>query len=281
LSASENFALRASSKASSERWLLPLVIWLLPVVTLALGLKTWLPPLASDHGAGIDRMLHYLLASVGALYVIGNTVLGYFVWRFSRQGRVTLRMASPRAERRWSIIPIAVMLVVAEGGVFVLGMPVWGKYFGAPPPNILTVEVTAEQFAWNVRYGGADGKFGKISPQFMSLDNPLGVDHSDANGKDDIIVLNDIHLPVNQPVRIRLRAKDVIHSFYVPDFRVRQDTVPGMTIDLWFVPTKTGVFELACSQLCGFGHYSMRGLVTVVSESEFQSWLTEQASYNN
>ena len=267
-------------KASSERWLLPLMIWLFPVITLALGMRTWLPPLASDHGAGIDRMLHYLLASVGALYVIGNGVLGYFVWRFCRQGKVTLRMASKKAERRWSIIPIAVMLLVAEGGVFVLGLPVWGKYYGAPPADVLTVEVTAEQFAWNVRYAGADGKFGRTKAQLISLNNPLGVDETDASGKDDIILLNDIHLPVNRPARIRLRSKDVIHSFYVPDFRMRQDAVPGMTIDVWFVPTQTGTYELACSQLCGFGHYTMRGLVTIVSDADFKTWMTEQAANN-
>lgn len=268
------------AKAASERWLLPLAIWLLPVVTLALGLRTWLPPLASDHGAGIDRMLHYLLASVGGLYVIGNAVLGYFVWRFCRQGRVTLRMASQKSERRWSIIPVAVMLVVAEGGVFVLGLPVWGKYYGEPPADVLTVEVTAEQFAWNVRYPGVDGQFGRTAANLMSLNNPLGVDRSDPGSQDDIILLNDVHLPVNRPARLRLRSKDVIHSFYVPDFRLRQDTVPGMTIDVWFMPTELGTFELACSQLCGFGHYTMRGLVTVVSDADFSAWLTEQASYN-
>ena len=269
-----------SANSGAERWALPLIIWALPLVTLWLGLKTWLPPLASDHGAGIDRMLNYLLLAVGALYFVGNAILGYFVWHFCRQGKVTHRIASTRAERGWTIISLATMLVVAEGGVFVLGMPVWGKYFGAPPPDVLTVEITAEQFAWNVRYAGADGQFGKTEFKLISLDNPLGIDRSQANAKDDIILLNDVHLPVNKPVRLRLRAKDVIHSFYVPNFRLRQDAVPGMTIDVWFVPTQMGTFELACSQLCGFGHYSMRGLVTVVSEADFNSWLAEQASFN-
>jgi hypothetical protein len=102
--------------SAHERWFLPLLIWLLPLVTIALGTRTWLPPLASEHGAGIDRMLRYLLVAVGSLYVIGNAVLGYFVWRFSRQGKVTMRAASNKAERRWSLIPIVVMLLVAEGG---------------------------------------------------------------------------------------------------------------------------------------------------------------------
>jgi cytochrome c oxidase subunit 2 len=264
----------------TEKWFLPLLIWVLPLVTLALGAKTWLPPLASEHGAGIDRMLRFLLTVVGALYVIGNATLGYFVWRFGRQNKVTLRTATQKAERRWSLIPAVIMMLVAEGGVFVLGLPVWGKYYGAAPSDVLTVELVAEQFAWNVRYAGPDGMFGRTSPQLISLNDPIGLDPKDAKGRDDIVLLNDIHLPVNKPARIRLHSKDVIHSFYVPDFRVRQDAVPGMTIDIWFVPTRTGEFELACSQLCGFGHYSMKGLVTVVSEEDFDNWLKEQSANN-
>jgi cytochrome c oxidase subunit 2 len=270
-------AAAGQGKFSSEKWLLPLIIWSFPVVTVALGLRTWLPPLASDHGAGIDRMLRYLLLSVGAIYVVGNAVLGYFVWRFSRQEQVSARLASKGAERRWSLIPAVIMMLVAEGGVFLLGLPVWGQYYSAPPDDTLTVELTAEQFAWNVRYTGADGRFGHISPQFITLNNPVGMDPNDAVGRDDIILLNDVHLPVNRPARIRLRSKDVIHSFFVPDFRVKQDAVPGMVIEVWFVPTQTGIFELACNQICGFGHYTMRGLVTVVTDAEFQQWLQEQS----
>ena len=267
------------AQAGSERWLLPLTIWLFPVVTVALGMKTWLPPLASDHGAGIDRMLRYLLLSVGTLYVVGNAVLGYLVWKSSRQETVTARLASKESERRWSLIPAVIMMLVAEGGVFLLGLPVWGKYYAAPPDDTLTVELTAEQFAWNIRYPGADGRFGRATPQLITLNNPIGLDAQDTAGRDDIVLLNDIHLPVNRPARIRLRSKDVIHSFFVPDFRVKQDAVPGMTIEIWFVPTQTGTFELACNQICGFGHYTMRGLVTVVSAEDFENWLQEQAIY--
>lgn len=268
------------TKSAAEKWFLPLLLWAFPVITISLGLRTWLPPLASEHGAGIDRMLRYLLVSVGALYVIGNAVLGYAVWRFSRQGRVTLQAADVRTERRVSIIPVVIMMLVAEGGVFALGLPVWGKYYGAPPSDVMTIEITAEQFAWNVRYPGADGKFGRTTPQLITWDNPLGLDRKDAAAKDDLVLLNDIHMPLNRPVRIRLRSKDVIHSFYVPNFRVRQDAVPGMTIEIWFTPTETGTFELACSQLCGFGHYSMKGLVTVDSAEDFNKWLADQAANN-
>ena len=265
------------TKSAGEKWFLPLLLWLFPLITLSLGLRSWLPPLASEHGAGIDRMLKYLLVSVGTLYVIGNGVLGYAVWRFSRQGRVTMRGATQRAERRVSIIPVVIMTLVAEGGVFVLGLPVWGKYYGPPPADVITIEVTAEQFAWNVRYPGPDGKFGRTAPQLITWDNPIGLDKKDVSARDDIILLNDIHMPVNRPVRMRLHSKDVIHSFYLPNFRVRQDTVPGMTIEIWFTPTETGTFELACSQLCGFGHYSMKGLVTVESTEAFDKWLADQS----
>ena len=270
-------ATTGTARPTSERWVVPLILWSFPVITLALGLRTWFPPLASDHGAGIDRMLRYLLLSVGALYVVGNAVLGYFVWRFCRQEKVTLRMASKQAERRWSLIPAVAIMLVAESGVFALGLPVLGRYYSVPPEDTLTVELTAEQFAWNIRYAGADGKFGRATPRLMTLNNPIGLDAQDAASRDDIVLLNDIHLPVNRPARIRLRAKDVIHSFFVPDFRVKQDAVPGMTIDIWFVPTQTGIFELACNQLCGFGHYTMRGLVTVVSAEDFENWLREQS----
>src|SRR5713101_2375789 len=130
--------------------------------------------------------------------------------------------------------------------------------------STITSEVTTEQFAWNVRYAGPDGQFGRIDLKLMSLDNPLGVDSADPAGKDDIIDLNTIRGPVNHPVRIRLRSKDVLHSFSLPNFRVKQDSVPGMTIDLWFVPNKIGVFELPCAELCGFGHYEMRGVFIVM-----------------
>ena len=265
------------ARASSERWVVPLIIWLFPVITLALGMRTWFPPLASDHGAGIDRMLRYLLVSVGVVYVVGNAVLGYFVWNSSRQETVTARMTSKKFERRWSLIPAVVIMLVAESGVFLVGLPVWGQYYSAPPEDILTVELTAEQFAWNIRYTGVDGKFGRVTPRLFTLNNPIGLDAQDAASRDDIVLLNDIHLPVNRPARIRLRSKDVIHSFFVPDFRVKQDAVPGMTIDIWFVPTQTGIFELACNQICGFGHYTMRGLVTVVSVEDFENWLQEQS----
>lgn len=256
---------------------LAIAVWLIGFGVIASGARRWLPSLASEHGAGIDMMIHFTMAAAGAMILTGHLVLGFFLWRFGSQDKISFRLASHRMERAWSVAAVLLMAVVAEGGVLVLGMPVWAKVFASvAPASALTVEVTTEQFAWNVRYAGPDGKFGRTSPQLISLDNPLGLDPKDDAAKDDIIDLNVIHVVVDRPVKVRLRSKDVIHSFFLPNLRVKQDSMPGMTIDLWFVPNKTGTFELACAELCGFGHYEMRGILIVMTPEDFAKWFEEK-----
>ena len=266
-------------KRPLHRILLAAGMWLIPVVAVIFGAGNWLPPLASEHGAGIDGILRYLLITVGALLVIGHLVLGYFILRFGGQERVgPFRMPSARTERMWSLVPVVILAVVAEGGVLVLGLPVWDKFYAsAAPADSVVIEVTAEQFAWNVRYSGPDGKFGPTDPKRITLNEPLGLDRSDPATKDDILMLNEIWAPLGVPVQIRLRSKDTLHSFFLPNFRVKQDAVPGMNIQFWFVPTKVGTFELACAELCGLGHFEMRGLFHVLPREEFQKWLSEQS----
>ena len=148
----------------------------------------------------------------------------------------------------------------------------------------LIVQVTGEQFAWNIHYAGPDGEFGRTDIKLLDLQsNPLGLDRDDPAGKDDVMTLNQLYLPVNKPIIVRLRSKDVIHSFGVPEFRVKQDAIPGLTIPIWFVPTVTTAemrtrlgkpefqYEIACAQLCGLGHARMRGFVTVQTAEEFQN----------
>jgi cytochrome c oxidase subunit 2 len=255
-----------------------IVVWVIGLIVVVLGAQRWMPELASDHGAGIDVMLHYILYCVGALILIGHGLLGWFLWTGSKRKSIRFRLAEHRVERNWSLIPMVVMALVAEGGVLVLGLPVWAKIYGPPPEDSLVIEVVGEQFAWNVRYPGPDGKFGRQEAKLMSLENPIGLDEKDPASKDDILTLNSIHVPVNKPVKIRLKSKDVLHSFYLPHLRVKQDAVPGMTIEFWFVPTRNGQFELACAELCGFGHYEMGGMLTVESEEEFQKWLKENSN---
>jgi cytochrome c oxidase subunit 2 len=255
--------------------LLAVVVWLIPVLIIIAGARTWLPPVGSEHGEGIDRMLHYLLFCAGGLLGIAHLALGYALWRFGGQQQATFRQATSRQERSWALVPIILMALIAEGGVLFIGLPVWSKLYAAAPQNAVTVELTAEQFAWNVRYPGRDGRFGRTEASLLSLDNPVGVDHNDPAAHDDVLLIGEVHLPVNRPARIRLRSKDVLHSFFLPIQRVKQDVVPGMTIEAWFVPTQTGDFEIACAELCGFGHYQMRGLVRVESDEEFARWLAE------
>ena len=138
------------------------------------------------------------------------------------------------------------------------------------------VRIVAEQFAWNVHYPGKDGIFGKTDPKLMSASNPIGLDPSDPNGADDIATINQLHIPVNMPVLAQLTSKDVIHSFTLPVMRVKQDVIPGQSIPVWFEAKETGDFEIACAQLCGLGHYRMRGFFTVDSKEKFSAWLDEQ-----
>jgi cytochrome c oxidase subunit 2 len=244
------------------------------------GLGISMPPLASRHGAGIDTMINYLLITTGALFVIGYCALAYFIWTGARRATIGQRLTSHKTELLISgAIGIAVALI-AEGGVLAIGLPVWAEYYQTETPaDAVKIEVTAQQFLWNVRYPGPDGKLGKT--QFALIDdatNPIGQDKTDPDGRDDILTQNEITVPVGRAVRITLRSKDVIHSFFLPHFRVKQDAVPGMSPEVMFFPTKTGNFELLCAELCGLAHYRMRGFFNVVSNEEFDKWLLEQAA---
>lgn len=260
----------------AEGSLLALMFGLISIAAIGLAARTWLPPLASEHGTGIDRMIQYLLLTAGVLVLIGHFILAFFVWRFSRGGPVTFRLASPKAEKAWSLVLAILMTLVAEGGVVVLGLPVWAKLYAASPPaGAVTVEVTGEQFVWTVRYPGKDAAFGRTDPKLITDSNPLGIDAQDPAAHDDRVEPGVLRLPVGRPVHIRLRSKDTIHSLFLPHFRIKQDAVPGMTIDVVFTPTRVGEFEIACTQLCGLGHYQMRGLLQVMPAKEFEKWLAE------
>jgi cytochrome c oxidase subunit 2 len=186
-----------------------------------------------------------------------------------------------------------------EGGVAIVeavlllgfSIPIWAARVDHRPPEseALVVEVTGEQFAWNAHYAGPDGRFGRTDITMIDLQsNPLGLDRSDPAAKDDVTTVNQLFLPVNKPIIVKLRSKDVIHSFGVPEFRVKQDAVPGLTIPIWFIPNVTTAemrtrtrnpefqYEIACAQLCGLGHAHMRGFVTVLGPDEFQKWIDDK-----
>jgi cytochrome c oxidase subunit II len=244
------------------------------------GLGITMPPLASRHGAGIDTMMNYLLLTTGALFVAGYVALAYFIWTGARRSRIGQRLTNRRTELVIAgTIGLGVALI-AEGGVLAIGLPVWADYYQtATPADAVRIEVTAQQFLWNVRYPGPDGQLGRtISALIDDATNPIGQDRTDPAGRDDILTQNEITVPVGRAVRITLRAKDVIHSFFLPNFRVKQDAVPGMSPEVMFFPTREGNFEILCAELCGLAHYRMRGFFNVVSNDQFTTWLREQAA---
>jgi cytochrome c oxidase subunit 2 len=159
-----------------------------------------------------------------------------------------------------------------------MGQRVWANiYFTDAPPGALEVQTTAEQFSWNFHYAGPDGVFGRTDPKLITDTNQVGLDKKDPAAKDDVVSVNQMHMVVDKPVKVRLRSKDVIHSFFLPNMRVKQDAVPGMAIQIWLKPTKAGKFEIACAELCGLGHYKMKAFLTVdKTEQEFNDWLKQQ-----
>ncbi len=235
--------------------------------------RWWLPPVASAHGALVDRLFYSTLWITGAIFVLVHAFLGYLVWRHGARGdaRAAHWHEHPRLELTYTLVPaVGLAVMVSMSGV------VWSKIHRAPPADAIAVEVRGEQFAWQFRYPGPDGRFGRTDPKLIDLRrNPWGLDPADPAAADDIVT-RDLHLVVDRPVRVRVRARDVIHSFFVAEFRVKQDAVPGMTVETWFVPTKAGVYEIACAELCGVGHYVMRGRVIVESPDAFQAWLGQQ-----
>ncbi|MFQ5679478.1 MAG: cytochrome c oxidase subunit II [Gemmatimonadota bacterium] len=247
------------------------------LLTLVGFSRDWMPEVASRHGSGVDGVVRYLLLTTGTVVLVGSTALVVFLWRYARDRPTDRPRLRPRTEYWWSLVPVLGMALIAELGVLLKGLPVWEQVYGEVPADALTVEVMAKQFEWLVRYPGPDGAFGRTDPALVEgRTNPLGLDPADPAGADDVVVRNALHVPEARTVHVRLRARDVLHSFSVPAFRVKQDIVPGITGRAVFVPTRPGRYEIACAELCGMGHYRMRGAVVVHPATEFDRWLTEQ-----
>ena len=239
-------------------------------------MNKWLPPQASAHAGQIDFVLtlvHVLMAVLFAGWA------AYFVWALVRFRRRRQPHADHHGARGRVAFWIEVGVVVAESALLVgIALPLWWQRTAAQPtaPDALVVRVVAEQFVWNVHYAGADGQFGETSLTRIGPANPLGLDRTSPAGRDDVVVLNQLHLPLGRPVLVQLSSKDVIHSFGVPAMRVKQDAIPGLVAPVWFTPTLEGHFDIACSQLCGLAHYRMRGIVTVESAQAFARFLSDE-----
>ncbi len=275
-----NVVRSGGQRLSLEGMALGALFGLVGIIGVIYGAREWAPEVASQHGVGIDSMLDYLLIATGSLFLIGHLVLAVFIWQGCRRDRVATRLSPSRTERIVSVSLGLLMAVVAEGGVLAIGLPVWDEYFMADPPaDAVLVEVTGKQFTWVARYPGPDDRFGRTVAELIDdATNPIGLDETDPAAVDDIVITGEIHAPVDRPLRIRLRSRDVIHSLFVPNLRVKQDAIPGLTPEVVVTPTREGVFEVACGVLCGLGHYRMQSYFHVVSSDEFERWLTEQGS---
>lgn len=306
-----------------------------------------LPVDASAHGPEIDAMIAVIHWLMLVLFVGWGSFFGYTLVRFRKSRNANADYAGVKSHlSSYLEIGIAIFEIVLIVG---FAIPLWAKRVNEFPSEkeALVVHVIAEQFAWNVHYSGPDGIFGKTDRNLVTPENPTGLDRSDPAGKDDITTINQLTLPVNKPVIIRLTTKDVIHSFGVPLLRVKQDAIPGQDIPVWFKAIETteniktrltrpysiagghydpvltnmvamqdyigkdstitlgkgmpvtaeaiqqlvdaGVItiqagpdtpmEIACAQLCGLGHYRMRGYVSIKTQEEYEAWLNEEASY--
>lgn len=221
------------------------------------GTRIWLPEGVSTTAPLIDHLFYVILWITGVAFVLVQVTLVVFLIKYRRrEGKSAAYIhGNHLAEIIWTAIPALILV-----GLTYQSQQVWAKVRGTPPPADMHIEVTAEQFAWNIRYAGAD--------QLL-------------NTADDIITINQMHLPVNKTVQIHLKSKDVLHSFFVPQFRMKLDAVPGITGRLWVNAVKSGNYEIACAELCGLGHYRMRGYLVIESNEAFDQWLVETLAEQN
>ena len=241
-------------------------------------MSRWLPAAASAHAGGIDRELAIVHIVMLALFAGWCAYLGWVLFRF-RRGRQP-EPQDAEASGRVAMYVTAAVVVFEAVMLIGLSLPMWFARQGPPPAdsNAVAVRVVAQQFAWNIHYPGADGQFGETRPDMAGPDNPVGLDRTSPHGADDIVT-GLMHVPVGRQVVVQLTSKDVIHSFGLPNFRVKQDVIPGMIATVWFTPTLTGQFDIACSQLCGLAHYRTRSVVVVESAEDFARFLADEAGF--
>lgn len=232
----------------------------------------WFPDAISRHALGFDLQFDRTLLAAGIIFIAAQCALVAIAWRFRSRSRSTGARAKPTSSRIELVWTAATALLFL--GLLAMGGHVWaGVQFTPAPPNAEVIEVLSKQFAWNFRYPGRDGRFGRTDIRLIddAANNPFGLDENDPASKDDLVSAT-LRIPVGRPVKLMLTSRDVIHSFFVRELRLKQDLVPGMKIPLHFQAEKTGTFEVPCSELCGLGHFQMRTTVTVMPPADYESW---------
>ena len=236
-----------------------------------------MPPNASEHGYQIDHIIEFSHWFMGALFLGWSAYFAFVLIRFRKRRH-------PKADYQGIKSGISTHLefsVVLIEAVLLIGfaIPLWAKRVNQFPEakDAILVHAVGQQFNWSFHLPGPDGEFGHRDIHLVTNSNPLGLDPNDPASKDDIVTLGELHVPINRPVIIELSSKDVIHNFALVHMRIAQDAIPGSLIPMWFKPIKTGTYEIICGQLCGLGHYGMKGTLVVDEPAEYQAWLKERA----
>jgi cytochrome c oxidase subunit 2 len=235
----------------------------------------WWTEIASNWGI-IDTTIQITFVVTGIVFVAILLFTAYcvFRYRYRKDRRSEYKPEDPKLE--WwltGLTSVGVVIMLAPG------LFAWNQ-FVTVPENASAFEVVAQQWNWRFRFPGKDGVLGTSDARNINDDNPFGLNPNDPNGQDDVLIDDsELHLPLGQPVQVLLRSIDVLHDFYVPEFRAKMDMVPGMITFFWFEPTRTGTFDILCFELCGIGHHEMRGTVVIEAASDFEAWLEEQETF--
>ena len=236
----------------------------------------WWTPIASNWGF-MDSMITLTFWITGIVFTAIILFMAYCVIKFRhKEGRV----AAYEPENNKLEIWLTIITTIGVTALLVPGLVVWAQ-FVTVPDDATEIEVVAQQWYWSYRLPGEDGKLGTVDNRLITFENPLGINPDDPFGQDDVVIeSDDLHLPIGLPINVLLRSVDVLHDFYVPEFRAKMDMVPGMITSFWFTPTRTGEFEVLCAELCGVGHAFMRGALWVDSADDYVAWLQDQSTFS-
>ena len=235
----------------------------------------WWTPVASNWG-NIDSTIELTFWITGTVFVAVCSFMSWCVWKYRYRPD---RKAEYKPEDKKLEFRLTALTALGVIALLAPGLIVWNKYVTVPEEAV-DIEVMAQQWFWNYRLPGKDGILGLTDIRNINDENPFGMNLDDPNGLDDVLIEgDDLHILLNQPIKVNLRSIDVLHDFYIPQFRAKMDMVPGVVTYYWFTPIRTGDFEILCMEYCGTGHYSMRGRVLVDEQKDYDEWLSEQMTF--
>lgn len=278
----------SSNRINAALMLLFVVVSVIAVVWFSVSrFDTYNLPVASEHGVSTDRLFWITMGVTLVVFFITQILLFYFPYRyrFREKAKALYFPENNRLELIWTIVPAVVLTLLIFGG-----LKIWNEVMDDPPEEVEVVEIMGYQFAWKARYPGKDEQLGTYDFRLVDAVNVFGMDFRDRSSFDDFAP-REIHLPKGKPVQFKIRSRDVLHSVFAPHFRLKMDAVPGMPTSFWFVPTKTTAemreetgnpdfnYEIACTEVCGRGHFSMRLLVVVEEPEDYEKWKAEQESW--